>query len=446
MKLTLEKIGAIQKASIELVGLTVIAGENDTGKSTLGKVSFALVQAFSRFPIAVRNNTNARLRKELDRLYFNVRRYFDLSDRSDIRGFFSALRNNTEDLHAVPFNEIESMIKNLLDQDLNHDHNDLRSIFSNSILSLSRDPLHDREEVLNRQLERLRQIVQETVSDEHAIGRLVHQALSSEFAGEIQYVPGDEPASISLADGATPILEMELTNEGVSRFVGGEPLGLRDATLVDGPAIIQFHSTISNYDGIGFAERTSYRNAIPYHVVDLANKLRVSREGLDFGKAKLDRVCNAFEGEVVFDDDLEGFYLRKGNVVVPSVNMASGIKALSIVEMLYRGDYIDYDTLLILDEPETNLHPKWQIEYAKSICELVEKGARILVTTHSPYMLEALKGYCSGGVESKFYLAKRESNNFVNYIDTRGDIASIIETLAKPLADFLEDFSGEDDF
>ena len=36
MKLHLENIGLIQDATIEMQGITVIAGENGTGKSTVG--------------------------------------------------------------------------------------------------------------------------------------------------------------------------------------------------------------------------------------------------------------------------------------------------------------------------------------------------------------------------------------------------------------------------
>lgn len=38
MRLEIKNIGRIEEASIEMNGITVIAGENDTGKSTVGKV------------------------------------------------------------------------------------------------------------------------------------------------------------------------------------------------------------------------------------------------------------------------------------------------------------------------------------------------------------------------------------------------------------------------
>ena len=45
MTLQLKNIGMIQEAAVNLNGLTVIAGENDTGKSTIGKIVFALIKA-----------------------------------------------------------------------------------------------------------------------------------------------------------------------------------------------------------------------------------------------------------------------------------------------------------------------------------------------------------------------------------------------------------------
>ena len=37
MRLTLENIAKVRKADVEINGITVIAGENNTGKSTVGK-------------------------------------------------------------------------------------------------------------------------------------------------------------------------------------------------------------------------------------------------------------------------------------------------------------------------------------------------------------------------------------------------------------------------
>ena len=46
MKLSLKNIGKIGEASVEIHGITVIAGENNTGKSTVGRALFAMFNSF----------------------------------------------------------------------------------------------------------------------------------------------------------------------------------------------------------------------------------------------------------------------------------------------------------------------------------------------------------------------------------------------------------------
>lgn len=45
MLLKIENLGKINNASIEMNGITVIAGDNNTGKSTIGKALFAIFNA-----------------------------------------------------------------------------------------------------------------------------------------------------------------------------------------------------------------------------------------------------------------------------------------------------------------------------------------------------------------------------------------------------------------
>ena len=65
MKLELNNIGIIKKADIKIDGLTVIAGENDSGKSTVGKVLYSLVKS-----IALANDT--KFNYSLYEKYFNT--------------------------------------------------------------------------------------------------------------------------------------------------------------------------------------------------------------------------------------------------------------------------------------------------------------------------------------------------------------------------------------
>lgn len=55
VKLKIENVAKIEHAEIEMNGITIIAGKNNTGKSTIGKVVFSLFNSLS--------NIEARLKQ-----------------------------------------------------------------------------------------------------------------------------------------------------------------------------------------------------------------------------------------------------------------------------------------------------------------------------------------------------------------------------------------------
>lgn len=48
MKLKIKNVGILSKVDLEINGITVIAGENDTGKSTISKSLYAIFNGFYR--------------------------------------------------------------------------------------------------------------------------------------------------------------------------------------------------------------------------------------------------------------------------------------------------------------------------------------------------------------------------------------------------------------
>ena len=46
MKLSIKNVGKLKEADVEINGITIIAGENNTGKSTVGKVLWSIFSSF----------------------------------------------------------------------------------------------------------------------------------------------------------------------------------------------------------------------------------------------------------------------------------------------------------------------------------------------------------------------------------------------------------------
>lgn len=73
----------------------------------------------------------------------------------------------------------------------------------------------------------------------------------------------------------------------------------------------------------------------------------------------------------------------------PVHRTSSMVSELAPVVLLLRSS-IRVGDLLIIEEPESHLHPAAQVEFAAALYDLAQRGVRVFVTTHSDYFLSAL--------------------------------------------------------
>ena len=78
MKLLLNNFAKVEHAEIKCDGITIIAGENNTGKSTIGKVLFSVFNSTHGLNKKIEQERRKELRKVLQR---NLNNYFSEIDR-----------------------------------------------------------------------------------------------------------------------------------------------------------------------------------------------------------------------------------------------------------------------------------------------------------------------------------------------------------------------------
>lgn len=90
---------------------------------------------------------------------------------------------------------------------------------------------------------------------------------------------------------------------------------------------------------------------------------------------------------------------------------ADGIKSLATLSILDTYQFLERGTLLIIDEPEVHLHPQWVVEMARILVVLAkERGVKVLVTTHSPDLIHAIRDFAENeefADRTCFYLSRR---------------------------------------
>lgn len=114
--------------------------------------------------------------------------------------------------------------------------------------------------------------------------------------------------------------------------------------------------------------------------------------------------------------------LRKELLFQPTVEtklempiVSSMVKELAPLVLCLR-DLVKPNEWLIIDEPEMNLHPAAQVRIIEFLVMLVNAGLHVLITTHSPYIVDHLANLMQGAkhddpesIKELFYLEKTES-------------------------------------
>jgi len=438
MKLRLKNIGMIEEANIKLDGLTVIAGENNTGKSTVGRLLFSIIKASSRYKEDLEESKEDKIFALIEKNYFQLRRKINFSSHINIRElFYPPMFKKDIDTHGInAFDTRLEKIKSLKEGFLfetseNTENNIFLSELEKSILDIKRMFLQK--------------------EDKHkAQARAFKKVLMSEFKGKISNQNDiKNPSEIIATEGENKILEILMQKDSILLFDIVDELYFSDATFIETPAILQLSEAIdlskTYFEEIDKEDRIARvrRANIPLHVKDLNDKLKVSfydDELFDMEdvssniKDLLNKLTKIISGRIKYikrDKDFK--YITSNGQSYGSINTATGIKAFGIIQMLLKSGLIDERSLLILDEPEVHLHPKWQIKYAELIIELVKSNITVLVTSHSPYMIEALQKYSERAnltEQTNIYLSEN------NTIEDKNKLQEIYEKLSEPFDEF----------
>ena len=112
------------------------------------------------------------------------------------------------------------------------------------------------------------------------------------------------------------------------------------------------------------------------------------------GKLATDLEHDVLKGAVRLEDAGSGYptfeYRPDGWDRSLSLVQASSMVAELAPVVLYLRHLVRPDDVLIIEEPESNLHPAMQVEFTRQLAGLVRAGIRVIVTTHSEWLLQEL--------------------------------------------------------
>ena len=402
MKLFLNNIGKLEPTTIEIDGITIIAGENNTGKSTVGKALFSFFNGFH-----------------------DIQKQIDESRINSIDILLSRLPRRMRNIR-VSENISGEIVNNRIS-----DSAELRKLINEALLSneYSLD-----EKTLDELVARIKEILD--VKDSELLKSVLTNRINAEFNGQVANIFNEDDSKITL-EIKSQALSVTIKDQEVAAVDNPSGMSLNtEAVYIDDPFVI---------DDV---YASSYRYFAYEHKAWLCNKLRkyVSDSNIVneyITKKKLEnvysRISLAIDGELVrSNNSIDIGYRRKNDDKVLDIhNLSTGMKTFAIIKMLLMNGTVEENGTIILDEPEIHLHPDWQLVLAETIVLLQNVfGLHILITTHSPYFLRAIQVYSAKhGIADRcrYYLSELNNDRKAVISDVSDDIEKIYAKLASSL-------------
>lgn len=369
---------SIERAHLKLDGITVIAGCNGSGKSTISRYIYSFVNYTNDFFRLV----DSQLVESLEeKLYYmsRVLQNANLLPPGKLRKF----RSLASVIGAeADYGKIASLFKSrvqlfceLVEKSL--EENNMPSFGGWVSVSLGLDESISRE--------KLEVFYEDTMSlMRDAIDQADKKKQDCRMEYLIQFIQRgldyyrDFPIDLEFSENGH-----DLIHEG--RFF--IPIGLRNAVYIDTPMALSI--SMNNENQVGDNKIWNY---IMWALTNPLGEMPSSARKI------ASRIRRIIGGRIELEDDeitdsYDIRYIREADNLNISINdAATGLKTFAYMLRLIENGYLNEHSILLIDEPEAHLHPQWIVEFARILVLLhKEVGTTILLASHNPDMVAAIK-------------------------------------------------------
>lgn len=321
-------------------GLNVFIGRNGTGKTHLLKLINCLDKKLY--------NSNEKLElKKFNNLKNKIKEQIDDVEKPGIKFF------NDIDENSYPFDiDINKVFSRFSDFDK------IKKAFSEFRSSLK-----------NKDEDKFRKILEDTFNKPKECNIIFNENINLELRHK----------GFNITDGWIPTFDFILSYKKSFSFKN------KNFTFIPCKDIL----TSSNGFTALYDKRDIHFEAVYYNIIKKTEipKLRELDKDL-FEIAK--KIEDAIGGKTIYKNN--NFFIDYKNIGEVSFDMvAEGHKKLALIYILIVNGEIDKNTILLLDEPESNLNPSLTDLLVNILLSLSKLGVQIFIATHNSFILDDIE-------------------------------------------------------
>ena len=385
MKISVNNYGPIAEAkNIELCPLTVFVGPSNTGKSYLAILVYALLNSFhgeGRLYELHRRSINQRLSSI--GLNKEIKSLLDDLFKGDMENL--KFLNLPEKLKDWASSEVANLISERFHQEIQR------------CMGISQKETGPIKDNFNLRLEDAQKVLAMSLPGETPSIEIGELDFSNERSLRYaRYISLEEKMPSGLK--AIGFLDMVLGNifnvgDGAEIFyLPAARTGIMQSHRAIAGALVQ-RSSFAGIEDFSVPTLSGIVSDFLKEIIIMDTRRRPDK---DVSKVATKMEKNILHGSVkvkMTESTMYPEFLYKQNdLEIPLLRSSSMVSELAPVVLFIR-HRVGPGDLLIIEEPESHLHPEAQRGVAKVVVDLVRAGVRVMVTTHSDYFLEQISNY-----------------------------------------------------
>lgn len=407
----IENLGAIREANITIAPLTIVAGENGTGKSFVTKMLYSVLNTII---LDIFSNEVTRLSSKINGAIDNANEIFEnLSLNGNQTHDVNELKKDLETFFTV-FNKINPHTLMHLNTFSDYDVKESINVFKTKTLLKKKENVNDDEHhniesafasfLLENLSENLNKVLKLVENPKNYFIQTFIDNLSNEIKNNFQISKisslvkyGESKAVFDIKG----LLKIEIyENDSLNLFFEEDKLfsynEINRAIFFESPVYWKILPIINNKNQnilqyFSKSINNKRLSGVPKHFLDLKDLIFadfLNDTPPEFISDSARSLENRLKGKFKIANEDLNFETQDGQIIPKSL-ISFGMTNLGILQAVLGKNIINKGSFVFIDEPESNLHPEWQAILASVLVDLAKNGVYVIITTHSSDILKA---------------------------------------------------------